>query len=361
MGFLVMGNDQRILQRIKGILERLSEMEGLMAGGRDNPALLREYKRLKAAEPSAKRFLKVSEELADATAMLEAEKDEEMREYLSSETERLEEESRRLRAELMLFLLPRSPEDDGNALVEIRAGTGGEEAALFSGDLFRMYSRFAEREGLKVSLAESHPTPLGGFKEIIFMVEGDGAYRLLRYESGVHRVQRIPRTESGGRIHTSSASVVVMPEEDEETVLTIDPDDLEIDTMRAGGPGGQHQNMTDSAVRITHKPTGVTVVCRDERSQHKNKERAMRILRARLAERERERREKETGTVRRLAIGTGDRSEKIRTYNFPQNRLTDHRIGLTLYQLERIMDGEMRPVVDALLEAEAERMLAENL
>ena len=356
-----MGNDQRILQRIKGILERLSEMEGLMAGGRDNPALLREYKRLKAAEPSAKRFLKVSEELADATAMLEAEKDEEMREYLSSETERLEEESRRLRAELMLFLLPRSPEDDGNALVEIRAGTGGEEAALFSGDLFRMYSRFAEREGLKVSLAESHPTPLGGFKEIIFMVEGDGAYRLLRYESGVHRVQRIPRTESGGRIHTSSASVVVMPEEDEETVLTIDPDDLEIDTMRAGGPGGQHQNMTDSAVRITHKPTGVTVVCRDERSQHKNKERAMRILRARLAERERERREKETGTVRRLAIGTGDRSEKIRTYNFPQNRLTDHRIGLTLYQLERIMDGEMRPVVDALLEAEAERMLAENL
>jgi len=361
MGFLVMGNDQRILQRIKGILERLSEMEGLMAGGRDNPALLREYKRLKAAEPSAKRFLKVSEELADATAMLEAEKDEEMREYLSSETERLEEESRRLRAELMLFLLPRSPEDDGNALVEIRAGTGGEEAALFSGDLFRMYSRFAEREGLKVSLAESHPTPLGGFKEIIFMVEGDGAYRLLRYESGVHRVQRIPRTESGGRIHTSSASVVVMPEEDEETVLTIDPDDLEIDTMRAGGPGGQHQNMTDSAVRITHKPTGVTVVCRDERSQHKNKERAMRILRARLAERERERRERETGTVRRLAIGTGDRSEKIRTYNFPQNRLTDHRIGLTLYQLERIMDGEMRPVVDALLEAEAERMLAENL
>lgn len=356
-----MGNDQRILQRIKGILERLSEMEGLMAGGRDNPALLREYKRLKAAEPSAKRFLKVSEELADATAMLEAEKDEEMREYLSSETERLEEESRRLRAELMLFLLPRSPEDDGNALVEIRAGTGGEEAALFSGDLFRMYSRFAEREGLKVSLAESHPTPLGGFKEIIFMVEGDGAYRLLRYESGVHRVQRIPRTESGGRIHTSSASVVVMPEEDEETVLTIDPDDLEIDTMRAGGPGGQHQNMTDSAVRITHKPTGVTVVCRDERSQHKNKERAMRILRARLAERERERRERETGTVRRLAIGTGDRSEKIRTYNFPQNRLTDHRIGLTLYQLERIMDGEMRPVVDALLEAEAERMLAENL
>ena len=356
-----MGNDQRILQRIKGILERLSEMEGLMAGGRDNPALLREYKRLKAAEPSAKRFLKVSEELADATAMLEAEKDEEMREYLSSETERLEEESRRLRAELMLFLLPRSPEDDGNALVEIRAGTGGEEAALFSGDLFRMYSRFAEREGLKVSLAESHPTPLGGFKEIIFMVEGDGAYRLLRYESGVHRVQRIPRTESGGRIHTSSASVVVMPEEDEETVLTIDPDDLEIDTMRAGGPGGQHQNMTDSAVRITHRPTGIVVVCRDERSQHKNKERAMRILRARLAERERERRERETGTVRRLAIGTGDRSEKIRTYNFPQNRLTDHRIGLTLYQLERIMDGEMRPVVDALLEAEAERMLAENL
>lgn len=357
----MMGNDQRIMQRIKGILDRLSEIESLMAAGGDNPLLVREYKRLKAVEPSAKRFLKVSEELADAAAMLESERDEGMQEYLSSEIKRLEEESGRLRGELMFFLVPRSPEDDGNALVEIRAGTGGEEAALFSGDLFRMYSGFAEQEGLRVSVAESHPTPLGGFKEIIFMVEGEGAYRLFRYESGVHRVQRIPRTESGGRIHTSSASVVVMPEKDEETVISIDPDDLEIDTMRAGGPGGQHQNMTDSAVRITHRPTGIVVVCRDERSQHKNKERAMRILRTKLAKRERERRERETGMVRRLAIGTGDRSEKIRTYNFPQNRLTDHRIGLTLYQLDRIMEGEMRPVVDALLEAEAERMLGKDL
>jgi len=353
------GSDQKILQKVKGILERLSEIEGLIAEGRDSPSLLREYKRLKAVESQARRFLKVSQDMADAIAMLETENDEGMREYLSSETERLKEESRRLRSELMLFLLPRSPDDDGNALVEIRAGTGGEEAALFAGDLFRMYARFAEREGLRLSVAESHPTPLGGFKEIIFMVEGEGAYRLLRYESGVHRVQRIPRTESGGRIHTSSASVVVLPEDSEETVITINPDDLEIDTMRAGGPGGQHQNMTDSAVRVTHKPTGIVVVCRDERSQHKNKERAMRILRARLAEMERERRERETGAVRRMAIGTGDRSEKIRTYNFPQNRLTDHRIGLTLYQLDRIMDGELRPVVDALLEAEAERMLSE--
>jgi peptide chain release factor 1 len=353
------GSENKILQRVRGLLDRLSEIEGLMAEGRDNHSLLREYKRLKPLEASARRFLKVSQDLADAISMLETETDEGMREYLASETERLKEESKKLWAELMVSLLPRLPDDEGNAIVEIRAGTGGEEAALFAADLFRMYARFAEREGLRVSVAESHPTPLGGFKEIIFMVEGEGAYRLFKYESGVHRVQRIPKTESGGRIHTSSASVVVLPEENEETDITINPDDLEIDTMRAGGPGGQHQNMTDSAVRITHKPTGIVVVCRDERSQHKNKERAMRILRARLREIERERRERETGAVRRMAIGTGDRSEKIRTYNFPQNRLTDHRIGLTLYQLDRIMDGEMRPVVDALLEAEAERMLSE--
>ncbi len=352
-------NNDRLLQRIRSILNRLSEIETELAKGQDNPSLIREYKRLKAAESTARRFIRVSEELADAAAMLETETDEGMREYLMQETERLEKESADLRSGLLQFLLPRSPDEDSNALVEIRAGTGGEEAALFAGDLFRMYLRFAEREGLRVSVAESHPTPLGGFKEIIFMVEGDGAYRLLRYESGVHRVQRIPRTESGGRIHTSSASVVVMPEREEEDGVEIRPEDLEIDTMRAGGPGGQHQNMTDSAVRITHKPTGIVVVCRDERSQHKNKERAIRILRARLAEQERERRERETGTVRRTAIGTGDRSEKIRTYNFPQNRLTDHRIGLTLYQLERIMDGELRPVVDALLEAEAGKLLAE--
>ncbi len=353
------GDNDKILQRVKSILDRLSDVEADLANGRDNHELIREYKRLKGVETLARRFVRASEELTEATAMLETETDEGMREYLTQETERLEKELSDLRAGLTQFLLPRSPEDDSNALVEIRAGTGGEEAALFAGDLFRMYSRFAEQEGFKVSVAESHPTPLGGFKEIIFMVEGDGAYRLLKYESGVHRVQRIPRTESGGRIHTSSASVVVLPEQEEEGGIEIKPDDLEIDTMRAGGPGGQHQNMTDSAVRITHKPTGIVVVCRDERSQHKNKERALRILRARLAERERERRERETGTARRMAIGTGDRSEKIRTYNFPQNRLTDHRIGLTLYQLERIMDGELRPVVDALLETEAEKNLAE--
>ncbi len=353
------GDNDKILQRVKSILDRLSDVEADLANGRDNHELIREYKRLKGVETLARRFVRASEELTEATAMLETETDEGMREYLTQETERLEKELSDLRAGLTQFLLPRSPEDDSNALVEIRAGTGGEEAALFAGDLFRMYSRFAEQEGFKVSVAESHPTPLGGFKEIIFMVEGDGAYRLLKYESGVHRVQRIPRTESGGRIHTSSASVVVLPEQEEGGGIEIKPDDLEIDTMRAGGPGGQHQNMTDSAVRITHKPTGIVVVCRDERSQHKNKERALRILRARLAERERERRERETGTARRMAIGTGDRSEKIRTYNFPQNRLTDHRIGLTLYQLERIMDGELRPVVDALLETEAEKNLAE--
>lgn len=353
----MIGDNRKILPSVKGILDRLSEIEGMMASGQDNPALIREYKRLKAGEPIIRRFLKVLEDTAEAAAMLETETDEGMREYLSQETERLEEEAGNLRAEIFLYLAPRSPEDSGNALVEVRAGTGGEEAALFVADLFRMYARFAEYESLRVSVVESHPTPLGGFREIIFMVEGNEAYRFFKYESGVHRVQRVPRTESGGRLHTSSASVVVLPEESGEMEVKIDPEDIEIDTMRAGGPGGQHQNMTDSAVRITHRPTGLVVVCRDERSQHKNKERALRILRARLAEVERERRERETGAVRRSAIGTGDRSEKIRTYNFPQNRLTDHRIGLTLYQLERIMDGELRPVVDALLDAEAEKAL----
>ncbi|MEO0141212.1 MAG: peptide chain release factor 1 [candidate division WOR-3 bacterium] len=352
-----MNNSEKILRLARGLLERLSELENLISEGKDDPGLIREYKRIRAAEPKLRRFLRVSEEIAEADGLLESETDEEMKQYLRSERESLVEEWGGLRSEIMRFLVPRSREDDGDAIVEIRAGTGGDEAALFAGDLFRMYSRFAEKEGLRITVAESHPTSLGGFKEIIFMAEGEGAYGLLKYESGVHRVQRIPRTESAGRIHTSSASVVVLPEEPEEIRIEIAPEDLEIDTMRAGGPGGQHQNMTDSAVRIIHKPTGITVVCRDERSQHKNKERAMRILRARLAERERERRERETGTIRRSAIGTGDRSEKIRTYNFPQNRLTDHRIGLTLYQLERIMDGELRPVVDALLEAEAERAL----
>ncbi len=345
------------VEKARALVARVEQMEREMTSGLD-PDALAEYKSLRPGYEVASRFISCVQQLEDAKAMLESEQDEEMRSLIQEEIEHLEKESQELQNQLKKHLVPRNPQDSANALVEIRAGAGGEEAALFAGDLFRMYTRFAESQGFKVVVADSHPTPLGGLKEIVFVVEGRGAFGKFRFESGVHRVQRVPDTESSGRIHTSSASVVVLPEKDASIKIEINPNDLEIDTMRAGGPGGQHQNMTDSAVRITHKPTGLVVVCREERSQHKNKEKALRILAARLAERERERQERETGKTRRSAIGTGDRSEKIRTYNFPQNRLTDHRIGLTLYQLDRIMDGELEPVVEALAQAEAEKLLS---
>jgi len=323
---------------------------------RERVELLREYKKITPLVEKMELKQKKEKELSDIIQLLEEEKDEEMQQFLEEEKQKLEKDIEELDMEIKKLLLPEDPDDVKNAIVEIRAGTGGDEAALFAADLFRMYSKYAEKKGYKISITDSHPTPLGGFKEITFIVEGPYAYRNLKYESGVHRVQRIPQTESGGRIHTSSASVVVLPEA-EDVDVEINPDDLKIETYRAGGPGGQHVNMTDSAVRITHVPTGIVVTCQDERSQHKNKAKALRILRARLKDLELRKRESELRKKRKSFIGSGDRSEKIRTYNFPQGRVTDHRINLTVYRLNDILNGELDLVVEELLKAEEEARL----
>ncbi len=301
-------------------------------------------------------YQQVQTELSDAEEMLKESKEPDFREMVELELQELKERNENLEAHLQRLLIPKDPNDDKNVIVEIRGGTGGEEAALFAGALFRMYSRYAEINRWRVELMHSNPTELGGFKEVIFMIEGKGAYSRLKYESGVHRVQRIPTTESGGRIHTSAATVAVLPEV-EDVEVEVDPNDLRIDVYRSSGPGGQSVNTTDSAVRITHVPTGLVVSCQDEKSQHKNKDKAMKILRARLYEKVQEEQNKELAATRRSQVGTGDRSERIRTYNFPQGRLTDHRIGLSLYKLEQVVAGELDEVIDALINADQEEQL----
>ena len=267
-----------------------------------------------------------------------------------------------LEAELQRLLLPRDPDEDRNAFLEIRAGTGGDESALFAGDLLRMYTRYAENQGWRVELMSESASELGGFKEVVLRIEGPQAYGRLRFESGGHRVQRVPATESQGRIHTSACTVAVMPEPDETVAVQINPADLRIDTFRASGAGGQHINKTDSAVRITHLPTGIVAECQDDRSQHRNKARALQVLAARIAERERAERSAKEAATRKGLIGSGDRSDRIRTYNFPQGRLTDHRINLTLYKLGAVMDGQLDDVLDALWAArEAEQLEALEL
>jgi len=298
----------------------------------------------------------VLKDLADAKAMLKEDSDPEFTAMLKEEVAALEEQQEKLEHRLRVLLLPKDPNDEKNVIVEIRAGTGGEEAALFAGTLFRMYSRYAEEKRWRVEIMSSNPTELGGFKEIIFMIEGKGAYSRLKFESGVHRVQRIPTTESGGRIHTSTSTVAVLPEA-EEVEVEIDPNDLRIDVYRSSGPGGQSVNTTDSAVRITHLPTGLVVSCQDEKSQHKNKEKALKILRARLYEMAKEEAERELAEARRSQVGTGERSERVRTYNFPQGRVTDHRIGLTLYKLDAVLDGDLDEIIDALITADQVRQL----
>lgn len=358
---------EQILKKLEAVEERLKELEALMveAGVVSNPELYqkyaKEYAELRRIAEPYQRYKALKEELAQTEALLE-DPDEEVRKMAEEEKERLEAELEKAERELKGALLPRDPRDERNVILEIRAGAGGEEAALFAADLFRMYTRYAERKGWKVEILNSHPTGLGGFKEVIALIHGKGAYSRLKHESGVHRVQRIPVTESQGRIHTSTATVAVLPEA-EEVEVEIDPKDLKVEVFRASGPGGQHVNKTETAVRITHLPTGIVVQCQDERSQHQNRAKAMKILMARLLEHKRRQQEEELSAERRSQIGTGERSERIRTYNFPQRRVTDHRIGLTIYQLEEVLDGDLDEIIDALIshyQAEALRRLEES-
>ena len=306
-------------------------------------AKFREYKKARRAADEAREML--GEKL-----------DDDFREMVEGELAELNGKIERLAEELKIMLLPRDPNDDKDVIIEIRGGAGGEEAALFAGDLFRMYTRYAENRGWKTEVLDANPTDLGGFKEVIFGVSGNGAYSRLKFESGVHRVQRVPATEAGGRIHTSTVTVAVLPEA-EEVDVDINPNDLRIDTYCASGAGGQHVNKTESAVRITHLPTGLVVQCQDEKSQLKNRDRAMRVLRAKLLELARESQRAELAETRKSQVGTGDRSERIRTYNFPQGRVTDHRIGLTLHKLDFILNGDLDELVDALRAADQSERL----
>jgi peptide chain release factor 1 len=294
------------------------------------------------------KYKRVTRDIANTRQMQREDNvDEEMRELVEQELGELERKQEALQQDLKILLLPKDPLDDKNILLEIRAGTGGEEAALFAADLFRMYCKYAETQGWRTEIMSSHSTGVGGFKEMILVVEGKLVYSRLKYESGAHRVQRVPITESSGRIHTSAVTVAVLPEA-EEVEVQIDPNDLRIDVYRSQGPGGQSVNTTDSAVRITHKPSGLVVTCQDEKSQHKNKAKALRILRARLLDMYQQEQDQQISASRKAQVGSGDRSERIRTYNFPQNRVTDHRINLTLYKLEAILEGQLDELIDAL-------------
>jgi len=306
-----------------------------------------------------RRLKEIEREVQEAEEMLADSTEAEMSNYLKSEVESLATEKEKLEAELKELLLPRDPYDDKSVFIEIRAGTGGDEAALFAADLLKMYARFAERKKYKVEIVDSHPTNIGGYKEVILGVDGKGAYSYLKYEGGVHRVQRIPTTESGGRIHTSAATVAVLPEV-EDVEVEVNPQDLRVDTFCATGPGGQSVNTTQSAVRITHMPTGVVVSCQDEKSQLQNKEKAMRILRSRLLDKYISEQTAELAETRKTMVGSGDRSERIRTYNFPQNRVTDHRINLTLHKLDLVLAGELDDIVEELIANERTEKLKET-
>jgi len=303
-----------------------------------------------------RKYKTVVKSLKETQSMLGQGLDDEMAELARDEIEDLQDRSERLLQEMRLALIPRDPADDRSVIVEIRAGAGGEEAGLFAADLFRMYNRYAAEKGWSTEIMSSHETGIGGFKEMIFEVNGKGAYSKLKYESGVHRVQRVPLTESSGRIHTSTATVAVLPEAD-EVEISIDPSDLRVDTFRASGAGGQHVNKVDSAVRITHLPTGIVVTCQDERSQLKNRTKAMAVLRARLLDSERQRQFQQVTDSRRSQVGTGERSEKIRTYNYPQGRVSDHRIGLTLHNLEAVLEGDLEEIIDAVATADQAKKL----
>ena len=305
-----------------------------------------------------RQYKNAQKDLQENKLMLEDKIEPDFKEMVELEVAELQSQIEDLEKQLKVLLLPKDPNDDKNVIVEVRGGTGGDEAALFAGDLFRMYSRYAEKKGWRTEIMEANETDLGGFKEVTFVIEGKGAYSILKFESGVHRVQRVPATESGGRIHTSAATVAVLPEA-EEVDIDISPNDIRIDLFCASGPGGQCVNTTQSAVRITHIPTGTVVSCQDEKSQHKNKDKAMRVLRARLLDKAQEEQQKAIAGARKSQVGSGDRSERIRTYNFPQNRITDHRIGLTVHRLEQVLQGDLDEIVESLITTDqAERLKA---
>ena len=333
----------------------LLEVPEIYADPKKLRALTREQKELSAVVETYRAYQKCEDDIVQA---LELVSDPELKDIAQEELNTAKAEKERLFDELRVLLLPRDPNDDKNVIVEIRGGVGGEESALFAADLYRMYAMYAEKRGYRVELLNYNDTELGGVKEADFMVNGDGAYSRFKFESGVHRVQRVPETETGGRIHTSTATVAVLPEMDAVEVH-IDPKDLQIDTYRSSGAGGQHVNKTESAIRITHLPTGTVVECQDERSQYKNKDRAMKILASRLYAAESARQNAARSAERRSQVGTGMRNERIRTYNFPQGRVTDHRIGLTLYKLDQVLDGDLDEIIDALtLANQAEKLRA---
>ncbi|MBP3442543.1 MAG: peptide chain release factor 1 [Clostridia bacterium] len=322
--------------------------------------LMQDVKHLTPIVEKYREYKKVNSDLEEAKMLLdEGGLDKDFREMVIEQLEDSKQQIEVIGEELKILLLPRDPNDDRNVIIEIRGGAGGEESALFANSLFRMYSMYAEARGWKPEVLSSNPTELGGFKEVSFMISGDGAYSRFKFESGVHRVQRVPETESQGRIHTSTVTVAVLPEA-QDVDIEINPADLQIDTFRSSGAGGQHINKTESAIRITHLPTGTVVECQDERSQHKNRDKAMKILRSRILDAEREKQNKEIAGERKSQVGTGDRSERIRTYNYPQGRVSDHRIGLTLYKLEAILNGDLDEVIDALITADtAEKLKSE--
>ncbi len=330
--------------------------EEVLKDPREVTRLSREQARLEQSVSAWKKLRDLDERIEEAEALIH-EEDEELKEMAQAELDECVPEREELLVHIQHLLIPRDPDDDHDVIMEIRGGAGGDEGNIFAGDLYRMYTKYAETQNWKIAVLEASPSEAGGFSQIVFSVKGNDVYRYLKYESGAHRVQRVPKTESQGRIHTSTATVLCQPEA-EETDIEIDPKDLTIETHRASGAGGQHINKTDSAVRIVHIPTGITVNCQEGRSQIENRETAMRLIRARVYEEMKRRQEEEEGKIRRAKIGTGDRSEKIRTYNYPQNRVTDHRIGLTITQLDRIMEGKLGDVIQGLIDADEADKLA---
>jgi peptide chain release factor 1 len=354
-----------IHQRLQKLFDRFEEVERLLSseevagGSRQFRELSMEYARLQPLAERLQRYHGLERDL-QAARDLQADADAGMRALGSEELARLQRELESEQLELRRLLLPKDPRDERSIFLEVRAGTGGDEAAIFAGDLYRMYARYAEAKGFSAEVLSENPGEHGGYREIISRIAGKGAFSRLKFESGTHRVQRVPATEAQGRIHTSACTVAILPELDEVDEVEINPADLRIDTYRSSGAGGQHVNKTDSAVRITHLPSGIVVECQDERSQHKNRSRAMALLRARLLAAEQEKQQSAQAQSRRLQVGSGDRSERIRTYNFPQGRVTDHRVNLTLYRLPQIMDGDLDELIDALQQEYQAELLAEE-